>query len=224
MHQAERREPPSLARMVAGLALDYVRWTQLVPMILAWAFLLLMVGAMLLVNFQQQSFGLIERGIALYERVAGPVEDVPMPPDGTIESPGSDSSPVPSETGAAQAAVTFTGEDLESLALKAWALMALAGWLLGMAFRLLFGRRPRVGLKRKLLVTGGACLGCTGLFLFAYSFGSERFDDPFAAWLAMFVGIPLAVWCISAYSLAISALVDLAKKVIYGGGRAPSEA
>lgn len=220
MHPATRRQPPSLPRLVAGLALDYVRWTQLVPMILAWAFLLVMVGAMLLVNFQEQSFGLIERGIALYERVAGPIDDAPEGP----EPPQEADSPEPVEEERDQAGATFTGEDLEPLVLKAWALLALAGWLLGMAYRLLFGRPLRLGLKRKLLVAGLACAVCTALFLFAYFFGSERFNGSFVGWLALFIGFPLIVWCVSAYSLAISTAVDLAKRAIYRGGDGPSAA
>lgn len=214
MQPAPRRQPPSLLRLAAGLALDYVRWTQLVPMILAWAFLLLMIGAMVLVNFQEQSFGLIERGILLYERVAGPIDEAPEAP----EPPQNADAPASADGESDRGGVTFTGEDLEPLALKAWALVALAGWLLGMAYRLLFGRPLRVGLKRKLVVAGLACIACTGLFLFAYFFGSERFNGPFAGWLAMFIGIPLIVWCISAYSLAISTAVDLAKRAIYRGG------
>jgi hypothetical protein len=182
-------------------------------MILAWAFLLLMVGAMLLVNFQQQSFELIDSGVRVYERLAGPLE----PTDAGGRDGGAPAPASAAETGAA----TFTDEDLEPLVLKIWALMALAGWLLGMAWRLLFGRPPRPSLKRKLALAGAACALCTGLFLLAYFFGSEEFDDPFAQWMLLFVGIPLVVWCVSAYSLAVSTLVDIAKRLLYR--RAPGE-
>ena len=218
MQQEAPRQPPSLIRLLAALALDYLRWTQLVPMILAWAFLLLMVGAMLLVNFQEQSFGLIERGISLYERIAGPIDEAPDAPDPPQEA----DSPVLADDQGDRAGARFSGEDFEPLVTKAWALLALAGWLLGMAYRLLFGRPLRVGLKRKLLVAGLACIACTGLFLVAYFFGSERFNGSFVGWLAMFIVIPLIVWCISAYSLAISTAVDLAKRAIYRGGASPA--
>lgn len=212
---SSRVSPPPLLRILAGLALDYLRWTQLVPMVLAWAFLLLMVGAMLLVSFQQPSFELVDGGVRLYERLAGP----PEPADGG--GPDDDAS-APARA-ADSGAVAFTDEDLERLVLKVWALMALAGWLLGMAWRLLFGRPPRPSLKRKLVIAGAACAACTGLFLLAYFFGSEAFDDPFAQWMALFVGVPLVVWCISAYSLAISTLVDIAKRLIYrGASRLPA--
>lgn len=168
-----RVSPPPVLGILAGLAPDYVRWTQLVPMILAWAFLMLLVGAMLLlVNFKQQSFELIDSGVRACERLAGPLEPTDAGGrDGDAPAPAS-----ASETRAA----TFTDEDLEPLVLKIWALMALAGWLLGMAWRLLFSRPPRPSLKRQLALAGAACALCTGLFLLAYLFGSEEFDDPFA--------------------------------------------
>ena len=69
----------SVPRLLVGLAIDYFRWTQLVPMITVWAFLLLMIGAMLLVNFQQQSFSLFERGVTTYEAIFGPTGEPEQP-------------------------------------------------------------------------------------------------------------------------------------------------
>lgn len=239
--------PPSLARVLAGLALDYLRWSQLVPMVMAWAFLLLMVGAMLLVNFQQQSFQLIDSAARLYERVAGPID---VEPDGARErragpgtaeprptgAPAEEAAPdgrasdgaAPGRLPAGEAAVgqppagtiTFTEADLEPLVLKFWGLLALAGWLLGMAWRLLFGPPPRLTLKRKLAIAGAACLACTVLFLVAYFFGSETFEDPFWQWMTLFIVVPLIVWCVSAYALAVSTLVDGLKRRLYGGPEA----
>src|SRR6056297_3973486 len=182
---------PSLVRVLIGLGLDYLRWTQFVPMIMAWAFLLLMVGAMLLVNFQERSFGLIESGFGPYEHIAGPIAPEGAPPEGNESR-----------------ALAFTEAGLKPLVLRAWGLLALAGWLLGMARRLLFGPRPRRSLRHKLVVTAIAGLACTGLFLFAYFFGSESFEDPFVHWLLLFIGIPFGVWCVSVWSLTISAGID----------------
>jgi hypothetical protein len=177
---------PSLIRLLAGLALDYLRWTQLIPMIMAWTFLLIMVAAMLLTNFQQQSFELIDSGVRFYERFAGPLEPVEeAQPSGQSES------------------LTWSGDDLRPLVIRLWGLLAAAGWLLGMAWRLLFGARPRASLTRKLLLAGVAGLVCSVLFLFSYFFGSESFNDPFWQWLLLFFGIPFVVWCISAWSLSI---------------------
>lgn len=210
--------PPTLPSVLAGLALDYFRWTQLVPMIMAWTFLLLMVAAMLVVNFQQQSFGLLDAGVRLYERFAGPLEPVDAGPSAAAD-PATAGEPE-RDPGAGE--VTFDEGDVEPLVLKIWGVVALAGWLLGMAWRLLFGPPPRLSLKRKLAFAALACSACTGLFLFAYLFGSEEFNDPLVQWLALFIGIPAVVWCVSAYSLGISAAVDLAKRGIYRSSNARS--
>lgn len=35
--------------------------------------------------------------------------------------------------------------------------------------------------------------------------------------MVLFAGTPLVVWCVSAYSLAVSTLVDIAKRLLYRG-------
>lgn len=211
MRAAERPDLP-LLRLLLSLGLDYLRWTQLVPMVTAWAFLLVMIAAMLLVNFQQQSFDLIASGAGVYERVFGPIDAPDGPgaapsPEAGDEPAAATSGPGPRAVADPDGSVRFTGEDLEGWVLRLWGGAAFAGWLLGLAWRRLFGAPPLPSLKRKLLWTGAAGAGVTLLFLFAYFFGSETFHGGFAGWLALFVGAPLVVWCISAWSLAISAAI-----------------
>ena len=178
---------PSLPRLLLSAALDYLRWTQLIPMITAWGGLLVMVLAMLLVNFQQQSFDLLDSGVRIYERFAGPIE-----------------SAEEQQVSVEPRSLSWTDNDLEALAIRLWGLLAAAGWLLGMVWRLLFGARPSASLARKLVRAGVAGLACTVLFVFSYFLGSESFDDPFWQWLLLFFGIPFVVWCVSAWSLTIS--------------------
>ena len=40
-----------IARVLDNLLLDYFRWTQLIPMILGWAFVIVMIAAIMLVVF-----------------------------------------------------------------------------------------------------------------------------------------------------------------------------
>lgn len=239
-----------LGRIALGLALDYFRWTQLVPMIVCWSFLLLMVGAILLASFQQQSFDLIERGLVLYERVAGPIEPLPddiEPADGTSgdarpaadgegddlfdpDSPGTadttaDTADTAAEAGERSApgateppdgAIRFTDEDVTPVVVRAWAILALAGWLLGMLRTMLFGPREPVSLRRKLLwvALGGAV--CSALMMFAWQFGSEPFHGGPLGWILLFVGAPLVVWIVSAWSLTIGHVIGHVQRVVYG--------
>ncbi len=193
-----------LLRALASLALDYFRWTQLVPMLLAWTMLLLTVGALLLTNFQDASFSVLERGLTLYERIAGPFEDQPAP-GGPAPSP--ESGPETATASDADGALRFSGDDIMPVVLRAWGLMALVGWLFGMLRTLLFGPREPTPLARKLRIAAYFAVGCSGLMWIAYVLGSETFHGNPAGWALLFVGGPLLVWAISAWSLLIGLLV-----------------
>ncbi len=196
-------DPVSAPRLLAGLAIDYFRWTQLVPMITAWTFLVVMVGAMLLVNFQQQSFALVDRGITAYERVFGPIAI-----DTEAEALSGSETSVPLEE-AEGGAVTFSDEDFMPWVLKAWGVLALAGWVLGMLLTAVFGPREPMRLKRKLALAAIPAVVCTALFAVAYFFGTEEFHGSAMGWMLMFTGFPLGVWLVSAYSLAVAHGLDM---------------
>lgn len=209
MHSSPRTPGPvSVPRILAGLAIDYFRWTQIVPMITAWAFLLVMLGAMLLVSFQQQSFSLIEWGVINFERVFGPTG---------VESPAMPDSGPPPRTESvedADGAIRFSDEDFMPWVLRAWSVVALLGWLAGMLRAKLFGPRAPMRLKRKLAVAAIPAAACVALFLVAYFFGSEAFDGSGFGWLLLFAGFPLGVWLVSAYSLAVAHALDILRRRI----------
>jgi len=199
----------SVPRVLIGLAIDYFRWTQMVPMITAWAFLLVMVGAMLLVNFQQQSFSLIEWGATTYDRVFGPAQaesELPTPKTGDASDR------------AEGGAVTFSDEDFMPWVLKAWAIMALAGWLLGMLRAVVFGPREPMRLKRKLVLAAIPAAACAALFAVAYFLGSEEFHGSAAGWMLLFTGFPIGVWLVSAYSLSVTHGLDMFRRWIVQAG------
>lgn len=197
----------SVPRVLAGLAIDYFRWTQLTPMITAWTCLLLMVAAMLLVSFQQQSFSLIEWGASTYERVFGPIEpDPPSTPDGSGPAAQTESS------GAEDGIIRFSDEDFMPWVLRAWGIVALAGWLLGILFAAVFGPREPMRLGSKLVLAAIPAVICAVLFGIAYVFGSEAFHGSPVGWILMFTGFPLGVWLVSAYSLAVAHGLDILRR------------
>lgn len=191
-------EHTHLLRALASLALDYVRWTQLVPMLLGWTCLLLVVGALLLTNFQDASFSLIERGVQVYERWMGAFE-VPE----TAADPADESDPAPP----GDDSLRVSDEDLFPLVLRAWGLLALIGWLFGILRTILVGPREPTPLARKLRIAAYAAAGCSGLMWIAYAFGSSIFHGSMIGWAVVFVGGPALVWAISAWSLWIGQLV-----------------
>lgn len=200
-----------LIRALASLALDYLRWTQLVPMLFAWTFLLLMVAALLLTNFQDASFALLERGIGVYERVVGPLDlGPPGATDGDVGAQGGSSSGPDAGAGAdpdVVPATTFTDEDIMPVVLRAWALLALVGWLFGVLRSMLFGPRRPGRLWPKLRIALYVAIGCSGLMWIAYALGTSTFNGGVAGWALLFIGGPLAVWLVSVWSLGFGHLV-----------------
>lgn len=185
-----------LPRQLAGLALDYLRWTQMLPMIAAWTLFGLMIAALLLTNFQDAAMPLTGRVLLLVERLFGPL-------DGNEFGQSDDAG-----------ALHFTEEDILPFVYRTWALLALAGWLLGMIWRARFGARPPVPLRRKLIRAAIAASVGVGLCLLSWGFGSETFHGGAIGWLALFFGAGLAVWLVSAYALSVSALIDRLHRAI----------
>lgn len=198
------KDAVSVPRVLAGLVIDYFRWTQLIPMVTAWTFLLLMVGAMLLVSFQQQSFSLIEWGAYTYERVFGPIE--PGPPATTdVPAPAAQNDPGGTEDGV----IRFSDEDFMPWVLRAWGIAALAGWLVDMLCAAVFGPREPMRLASKLKLAGLPAVACVVLFGIAYLFGSEEFHGSPVGWMLMFTGFPLGVWLVSVYCLSVAHGLDV---------------
>lgn len=202
MLEAESRQPSLLVTAFIGV-LGYLRWTQLVPMLVAWVFLLIMVGAMLLVNFQEQSFALAEQGLGLYERVFGPLEP------GETAAPQAPPDQAPAADGdSASGAVHFSGDDIVAWLMPYWLFASLAGWLLGGLRSMLFGPRPGMPLSRKLVIAAAAAALCSVGFFVSWLFGSEAFEDNPLGWVALFLGMPFLVWLVSAWCLSIAHLLD----------------
>jgi len=207
---------PTIAALTLGVAIDYFRWTQLVPMIAAWTFLLIGAGALLLVNFQEQSFTLIERGVGLYEQVFGPIE----PAGGNNAMAGQAGGKTVGPPAGGGEAVRFSDQDIMPEVLSAWAWVALAGYLLGLAHTWLFGPSEPWSLGRKLVLAAIAAAGVSALMFGAYWFGSEPFHGGFSIWFFLFTGAPLLVWLVSLYSLGVGYLLERLKRAISGADEA----
>jgi hypothetical protein len=179
-----------IVRTVMALFIDYVRWTQFVPMLMAWAFIFLALGLMALVNFQEQGFTVVERLIVLWDRY-------PWLPrlDGAVD---------PSETGG----LTLNEEGFRRLVVSGWAGISVVLFLLSLLWQAVFGPAKPVPftrkLRRTLLPAGLVWLGFVGTYLF----GSETFHGGPILWLFGFTAACALVLGVSAYSLGVSSLLD----------------
>jgi hypothetical protein len=188
-----------MVRTVAALFIDYLRWTQFVPMLMAWAFILLALGLMALVNFQEQGFTVVERLIILWDRYSW------LPRlDGAVD---------PTEAGG----LTLNEEGFRSLVVSFWAGLSVVLFLLSLLGQAIFGPREPVPftrkLRRTLLPAGLVWLG----FVPTYLFGSETFQGGPVIWLFGFTLACALVLAVSAYSLGVGALLERVRSAIQPG-------
>jgi hypothetical protein len=211
MMQAEPHQPGLVATVAIGV-MGYLRWVQFIPMLVAWVFLLIMVGVMLLVNFQEQGFTLAEAADGLYVRVFGPI-------DAPAEPPGDAGGAAQPDSADGSGALHFSGKDIAAWLMPWWLLAALVGWLLSGLRGMLFGPRPLMALPRKLFIAAVAAALCSAGFFVAWLFGSETFHGGAAGWIALFIGMPAMVWVVSAWCLSIAHVLDHLAGVM--GGTTP---
>lgn len=181
------RDAWEIPRLLLSVGLDYLRWTQLVPMVFAWFFLIATVLVMAAVNFQ----GDIDRALARAEARYEPL----------IESWFGPLEPDP-ETTAEPLQITWA--DVRGWILMAWGGLALAGYLLGALRAGLFGPRPPRGLGHKLGIAGAAAALASALLFLIWLFGNQTYHGSPWGWIAMFTLGPGLVWLISVYSLSVS--------------------
>jgi hypothetical protein len=185
-----------ILRTIVALFIDWVRWTQFVPMLMAWAFILLALALMALVNFQEQGFTVVERLVILWDRY-------PWLPrlDGAVN---------PTETGG----LTLDDEGFRSLVVAGWAGVSLVLLLLSLLRQAIFGPASPVPFMKKLrwtLIPAG--------FVGTYLFGSETFQGGPLPWLFGFTVACGIVVAVSAYSLGVGTVLGQMRDAV----RSPNE-
>lgn len=180
----------SMLRYLFSIVLEYIRWSQMAPMILAWAFLLIALVAMTVINLQQASFTFLEWLMGIWQRY----DWLPTWDNGEIsEQDGT---------------WHITDEQLKPLILKAWGVLSLLLLIIDLLRTSLFGPREPKPLSRSLLIAAIVCVLFIAGFLLNYFFGSEPYAGSKAGWLALFIGGPAVVWLISAYGLSVNHLLS----------------
>jgi len=178
-----------IIRAVARLGIDYIRWTQLVPMLAAWGLLLLALLAIAFTSFEEQGTAAVETVFSIIGAIYGL-----LPASLTAQSDGG--------------SLELSGDDLISLASWAWfalaALAMLVNWLVGERLR------PRflATLSGRIKTAGFLAAGVSVALLTIRMIVPENFNGSLAAWLPTMIGGPLIVWILSVYSLSISALLS----------------
>ena len=172
--------------LLLSWVLSYTRWTQLTPMLLLWGFGLLMLLALTLVNFQEQTLSALEFILEWLMRI-------PVAGDYIASMLSGENS----ETHIAT-------NDFNSFVLSSWAALSLVFMLAGIILSLLFGPFQPWTLKRKLQITsGGVVLLLAGMMANYYA-APQNFNGEAFAWMLNFSLISLLLFVVSAYCLSIS--------------------
>ena len=155
-------------------------------MLMMWGVALAMLLALTVVNFQAQTFSVIEHLLQWLLQL--PVIGDRITPLLTDEDSG----------------IHMNSGDLKSFVVQVWSITSLVFMLASMAFSAWFGPFKPWTLKRKfLIVLLGIAVLLTG-FIFNYYAGPENFNGDASAWIYNFLMISLLVFIVSAYCLSIS--------------------
>ena len=192
-------EGPNLLKLTATLAIDYLRWTQLAPLITIWAFGIAMLAAMLFVNFEEQSWDALG---SLFEWIAG------LPVIGGRFTAWLESLAGEDET------IKLSGNDLKAAVLKAWSLLSLAFLILALAVNWAFGPFKPWSLKRKLGTAGLCCLALLAGFVAVYFADPEPFNGPAGNWMLTFGGLALVLFLVNVWGLSIAHALGLARRAV----------
>lgn len=181
-----------IGKLLANLVLDYFRWTQLIPMILGWAFAIVMILGISLVVFQGSINAFLENTEPMIERFIGSA----------------------TESSDAETGLSFTGNDIIPWILKIWGWLAFSGWILSIIREKIFGPRPPGRLGRKIKISGIAAGVFSVILLTMYLAIGDFSGNTTLELMVTFVLMPLFLWGVSAYGLTVSFVISELQKLI----------
>lgn len=191
--------PQNPIYLVASLLIDYVRWTQLTPLVTMWFFALLMLVAMFFVNNQETVLDTLVP-VWLW------LESLPWVAESLSRMEAS---------AAEEGRASLGGGDLQAIALRAWAVISLVFMLLALIADWLFGPFKPWTLRRKLSLIALACVLLMAGFVAMYFADPEGFNGPASQWILMFTGVTVLVFIINAWCLSIAHALGWVKRLIW---------
>ena len=192
MKQRNKRDSDAaLIRMASGnLLRGFFAHLVLTPMILAWGILLLILFAITLVSFQEQSVDVIAATVGVFGRL---LDFFPF-----LESYAKAFLPT-DETGA----IRITGNNLDDVIFGFYGLLAVPFVILGTVLAFFRGPRPTRSLSLKMKILGVVTVVAIAAFFANFLFGSEVWNGSVLGWTLMFTLGPGMVFGVSAVSLLL---------------------
>ncbi len=176
---------PIFLKVVSHI-IEYVRWTQITPMLAAWASLILFSTFFFLTIFLEQSHSIVESIIALWSEHPWLNNYLEITEEGNI---------------------TLDENDIKHLATSVWPIIAFILYLVSTVKKALCGSAPALPFKTicNRLSATLAIIWC-GLSV-AYALNHNTLEGEWWIWILFFTLGCLTVFFISLYSLAISFLL-----------------
>jgi hypothetical protein len=194
-----------LIKPLISIGLGYFRWTQLTPMILFWGAGIVMLMAMTFVNFQAQSFSILEWFLEW-------LVELPIVGDdfrGFLTEESQDLATQQAQEPDQGQSIHVDTNDFTSILFRAWAVMSLIFMLLGMAVSAQYGPFKPWSLKRKIGFMGLAVLVLLAGFIANYFADPDNFNGGAGGWIFNFSMISLLIFIVSVYSLTLSHIVQM---------------
>ena len=195
-----RRDPWEIPKLLASVAIDYLRWTQMIPMVFAWCIGVAVVFVFVAIAFQGEISGYIERN---EDRIEQAVE--------RWWGPINTDSEAKIDTAAVKAFIY-----------KSWAVLALAAYLLALLRNAVFGKPAPISLRRKLVIAGVAAMVCGGLAFVPALFMAPGSDQGMMALIVGLFFYALLLWLISAYSLSVNHVLLKVRDLLFDENRLAS--
>jgi len=172
-----------ILRSIAALGVDYVRWTQMVPMIFGWTFLILGIGILGALGFQTDIDAALQAAAANPEGAGFLIRGIEALFVRLEEGPG------------------LTWERFSGWVMGGWAIASLLLMLLSGVMRQLRGPRPPVALARRAVWSLGA-LAIVWLILVLLIAGPLSTPGQTGASLLI-----ATLWCVVVFGLTVWALL-----------------
>jgi hypothetical protein len=192
-----------LANIAAGL-IGYLRWTQMVPMLVAWTFAWGALAAFLFANFQAEGLRAVTGVLELWERHAW----LPRLDGRDLRGPGD--------------GVQVETDDVRAFALKAWGLVSLVLYLAELVLHHVRGpRKPRSWARSMRIV---ALLGAATFtaYIVAWLASAVTFHGSALRWVFTFAFLSLLPVLFSVYSLTMKHVLERLGERVVELGSVPS--
>ena len=177
-------------KLLLLLGIDYVRWTQIVPMLLVWGIALLMLLTLTGLNFQEQAGFVIENTFQWLMQMPYVGEYI-----------------VNNFTEGDK--LKFNASNVKPLMVRGWIVISLVFMLVSMLVSFMFGPFKLWSLKRKFFYMTICTLLLFAGLMFNYFAGNEVYNGSMAGWMINFSLIPIFVFLVSVYSLTVTHLLGL---------------